>query len=41
MIDQTLNLGLIIITNIAVLLLLVVVGNVLSRKLRPACGVTP
>jgi len=35
------NLGLIIITNIAVLLLLVVVGNVLTRRLRQACKVAP
>jgi hypothetical protein len=38
MIFLPLNLGLII--NIAVLLLLVVVGNVLTRKFRQACRVT-
>ena len=38
MIYQSLNLGLII--NVAVLLLLVVVGNVLTRKFRQACRVT-
>lgn len=40
MIMQTWNLGLILIISIAVLLVLVVVGNVLSRKFRPGCGVT-
>jgi hypothetical protein len=35
-----LNLSLII-TNIAVLLLLVVVGNVLMRRLRQTCKVAP
>lgn len=39
MIYLPLNLGLII-TNIAVLLLLVVVGNVLTRKFRQACKAT-
>jgi hypothetical protein len=39
MIYLPLNLGLII-TNIAVLLLLVVVGNVLTRKLRQSCRLT-
>jgi|GEM_PF-6057860 len=41
MILQPWNLGLILIINIAVLLILVVVGNVLSRKFRSACRVTP
>ena len=40
MIYLPLNLGLII-TNIAVLLLLVVVGNVLMRRLRQTCKVAP
>ncbi len=41
MILQAWNLGLILIISIAVLLVLVVVGNVLSRKFRPECKVNP
>lgn len=41
MISQPWNLGLILIINIAVLLILVVVGNVISRRFGLACRVRP